>query len=111
MPSMTEAEWLQSSEPKSMLHRRVVKEVSRRKLCLFACACCRVIWHLLDKDSQRVVEVAEHVADGIASPEELRTPCQAVFNHINDDWFSLERGARAAIEAANVISTISITSA
>jgi hypothetical protein len=65
----------------------------------------------LDKDSQRVVEVAEHVADGIASPEELRTPCQAVFNHINDDWFSLQRGARAAIEAANVISTISITSA
>ena len=68
---MTEAQRLACTRPIEMLaHLR--GRCTDRKLRLFACACCRQIWHLLtDAISQRAVEVAERHADGEASDQEL----------------------------------------
>jgi hypothetical protein len=72
--TMTEAEWLDwSGDPCSMLDP-IRDQVSKRKLRLFACACCLRIWHLLaDERSRKAVEVGELFADGQVDEEELGT--------------------------------------
>ena len=49
---MTEHEWLTCDDPKRMLDalRDHIGHISDRKLRLFACACCRQVWHLLMDD-------------------------------------------------------------
>ncbi len=68
---MIVSEWLTCADPIAMLdylHGRA----SDRKLRLFACACCRHYWHLLnEKPSRNAVLVAERFADGQATPQEL----------------------------------------
>src|SRR5438552_2681124 len=68
--AMREENWLGCTNPTPMLDF-VRDRASDRKLRLFAVACCRRIWHLFkDEGSQRVVEVAERYADGLAGPQE-----------------------------------------
>lgn len=68
---MTEGQWLASSDPEAML-THVFRKVSSRKLRLYACACVRRAWPLLqDPRSRRVVEKAEAFADGIITVKEL----------------------------------------
>jgi hypothetical protein len=75
--TMTEAEWLASTDPKGMLEflRRLLKQqpgcVSDRKVRLYLAACGRRVWHLFDNDcSRRAIEVAELLADGQTSDED-----------------------------------------
>jgi hypothetical protein len=62
---VTEAEWLAHRDPDPMLGL-LRKRASDRKLRLFACACCRRAWPLLDARSQRLVEMSEDYLDGLA---------------------------------------------
>jgi hypothetical protein len=68
--AMTEAEWLESTDPRPML-AWVAGTVSERKLRLFACACCRRVWPSLAKNDKRAVETAERYSDGLIGLEEL----------------------------------------
>jgi hypothetical protein len=64
---MTEEEWRQCADPERMLDFLDGK-VNDRRLRLFACACCRSIWDLIDTDlHRRAVELAERFADGPGS--------------------------------------------
>jgi len=79
---MTEAEWLASTDPAAMLDflrgsnplraECPAPPPSDRKLRLFACAACRLVWpRLTDERSRRAVGVAERYADGGATAREV----------------------------------------
>jgi hypothetical protein len=70
-PLATEAEWLACTEPGGMLDyvwqrdRGVRPEACRRRLRLYACACCRRTWHLLPEgDLWGALQTCEQYADG-----------------------------------------------
>lgn len=74
---MTEADWLACDDPWVLLNH-LAGEPSERKYRLFACACCRRIWHLLtDQWSRKTVEIAESYAQGEATYEQLTAARQA----------------------------------
>ena len=46
-------------------------EGRKRKFRLFACACCRRLWHLLADESRHAIQVTERYADGNATADDL----------------------------------------
>ncbi len=69
---MTEDEWLVCGAPEPLLDY-LATGGSQRKFRLYAVACCRSIWHLLEGEPARcAVEVSERFADGNATNSERR---------------------------------------
>lgn len=73
---MTEQEWLECTDPTPMLEFLRGK-ASDRKLRLFAAACCRRIWPLLDREGRIAVDTTEHYVDGQADEAALWIACRA----------------------------------
>lgn len=67
---MTEADWLASNDLEAML-LFLQGKASERKLRLWVCACCRLLWwqELREAGSRNAVEVGEVYAEGKAGPE------------------------------------------
>ncbi len=100
---MTEEEWLECTDPTPMLESLHGK-ASERKMHLFACACCREIWHLLvDLRSRKVIETAEQFVEGKVSREVLATAITSAIEAEGNNLFaSLDwRAAHAASKAGH----------
>jgi hypothetical protein len=68
---VTEAEWLACGKSELMFDF-LQRQVTERRLRLWACGCCRSIWHLITDPISRVsVEMAERFADGEAALSDL----------------------------------------
>jgi hypothetical protein len=77
---MTETEWLSCTDPKPMLEFLEGK-ASDRKLWLFACACCRLVWHLLPDCCHWLVEAVEQYAEGATATSDLRELFDGYYPH------------------------------
>ena len=65
---MTEVEWLACDDPQVMLRWMCRGKPSKRKLRLFALACCRRVWSILKTRARhRAVTIAERFADRLAT--------------------------------------------
>jgi hypothetical protein len=81
---MNEAEWLACTDPHKML-KHVRGRATPRKLRLFAVACCRSVWDLLDDPVFRqTVETAERFADGEATEADLEAARAAAWEATAD---------------------------
>lgn len=68
---MTEMGWVTATDPMPGVEWLLKRKGSKRKLRLFAVACCRRIWHLLnDERSRQAVDKTELFADGLISHSE-----------------------------------------
>src|SRR5438093_6093147 len=97
---VTEAEWLGCTDPDSMLEF-LRGRASERKLRLFACACCRRIWHLMPEErSRRAVETGERYADGLAGASELASAREEAQEALHQSPRWREPDTDADLEAA-----------
>jgi hypothetical protein len=75
---MTELEWLASEDAQEMLrclerqHNANRKKIGRRKVRLFGCASCRLLWEsMVDERSRKAVEFAERMIDHLVTSADL----------------------------------------
>ncbi len=73
---MTENEWFACENPERLIqflrdNRRANRtKAGRRRMRLFACACCRTIWDMLDSHARHAVTATEAFADDIIEKTE-----------------------------------------
>jgi hypothetical protein len=118
---MTEKEWLASTDPMAMLKTASCR-FQRRKLRLFAVACCRRISPLhSDERSKRAIDIAERYAEGDASDADLRAAeeeAQAAHRHAFErfgktgaclEWAAAYVAHPVAFKAAQAVSWMAAT--
>jgi hypothetical protein len=81
-------DWPTCTDP-DVLAQAARNRLTGRKRRLFGCACCRLAWdHLPDPRSRFAVEVAERLADGLASPEEVVQARETAWAAASDHRFT-----------------------
>jgi hypothetical protein len=96
---MNEGQWMISTDVPEMLRFR--GRGNKRKLRLFAVACCRPVWHWLsDPRCWRAVEAAEKFADGLITEDELAAARAATASFAKEAGTRVTSGANAAAYAA-----------
>jgi hypothetical protein len=90
---MTEEQWLTGKVPRKLLDYAEVylkaarTKAGRRKLRLYACACCRRIWASLPEEPhRRAVEAAEAHADGRLDGTGLAAVLSAALPALGGSW-------------------------
>jgi hypothetical protein len=77
---MTEQEWAKCTTPNPMLEY-LRDNVSDRKLRLFACACCRLVWHLLPDVCHQLVQAVEEYVEKRKRPRDLVSLFDGYYPH------------------------------
>jgi hypothetical protein len=106
---MDEKRWADERESVYLMVDELVKlpvarsKAGRRKLRLFACGCCWLIWqHLLDEELKWALGVAEKVADGEATEYALFQPRSAAWERGRyDDLAATANHEQIAARAVN----------
>jgi hypothetical protein len=99
---VTEAEWLASNDPKAMVWQlrslfNLRKKRKRRKLRLFAVACCHRIRHLLEQpEAVHALTLAEQCADGQVSEAEMLAVSTQVWKMHSGVWDAYQAVAKAS---------------
>jgi hypothetical protein len=82
---MTESEWLSCLSPEPMLDL-LYGTLTQRKGRLFACACCRQLWHrVVDPDIRSALGLAERYADGEEDRKGLLSDGQWLLGRLDED--------------------------
>jgi hypothetical protein len=105
---MTEAEWLVSEWPRTMLGLASQDRPpwTNRKIRLFICACCRRAWDLmLDPRSKKAIEVSELFAD---KPEHFKSLQRA---HVNARAAEEDLSRRQSSNASRIAASAAARSA
>jgi hypothetical protein len=100
--AVTEADWLDCTDPQKMLDF-LRDKASDRKLTLLVCACCRSVLHLLpDERAAQVVEEVEGFAEGHGTNTEATMWTQHVAWEVKRAYRSLPQQT-ALVETANAL--------
>lgn len=100
---MTEAVWLVCDDARELRDCLLTElnvgreKAGQRKLWLFACASCRLLWDkLIDERSRAAVEYAERLADGLADPAKFHAVFRAAEKAANTRRWREDSPLRAA---------------
>jgi hypothetical protein len=74
---MTEAEWLEATNPFLLLNH-IQKTMTERRMRLFSCSCCRTILNMnMDVRISNLLITSERFAEGIATSDDLEIATRA----------------------------------